>query len=172
MIRYQKKEDSMNLKGFTLVELVVVIAMISVLALTSMVGYDRFIGRAQDAKAEEIITNLQTEIFATTSFSGVEVNVGTELVPELIRVVYNLNEDRIYFYKSQSAPTEEQSIQALEIVLSSLLDDQTWDVNPLSASSLETLSVFYDLDAFLNIDYASTFGGTYVWKPTYTRTTQ
>ena len=31
----------MNLKGFTLVELVVVIAMITVLALTSMVGYDR-----------------------------------------------------------------------------------------------------------------------------------
>jgi prepilin-type N-terminal cleavage/methylation domain-containing protein len=162
----------MNLKGFTLVELVVVIAMISVLALTSMVGYDRFIGRAQDAKAEEVITNLKTEVFATTSFSGQVVNVGTELEPIFIRVVYDLNEDRIYFYKSGSAPTEEQSVNALEILFGSLLDDGIWDVNPLSASSEETLSIFYDLDAFLNIDYLSTFGGSYVWKPTYTRTTQ
>lgn len=162
----------MNLKGFTLVELVVVIAMISVLALTSMVGYDRFIGRAQDAKAEEVVTNLQTEVFATTSFSGLIVNVGTEIAPVLIRVVYDLNEDRLYFYKASSAPSEEESVKALEILFSSLLDASVWDVNPLSASNQETLSIFYDLDSFLNIDYLSTFGGSYVWKPTFTRTTQ
>lgn len=161
----------MKLKGFTLIELVVVIAMISVLALTSMVGYDRFIGRAQDAKAEEVIVNLQTEVFATTSFSGVTVNVGTVAVPVYVKVIYDQNIDRIYFYKAQSAPSEEESVKALEIIFESMLDSNTWDINPLSQTSLESLSIYYDLDTFLTIDYNASFGGQYVWKPTFTRTT-
>ena len=44
----------MNQKGFTLIELVVVMAMIGILAITSMVGYDRFIQRAEEAKAAEV----------------------------------------------------------------------------------------------------------------------
>jgi len=49
----------MNQKGFTLIELVVVMAMIGILAITSMVGYDRFIQRAEEAKAAELIKNIQ-----------------------------------------------------------------------------------------------------------------
>ena len=49
----------MNQKGFTLIELVVVMAMIGILAITSMVGYDRFIQRAEETKAAELIKNIQ-----------------------------------------------------------------------------------------------------------------
>ena len=49
----------MNQKGFTLIELVVVMAMIGILAITSMVGYDRLIQRAEEAKAAELIKNIQ-----------------------------------------------------------------------------------------------------------------
>lgn len=161
----------MNLKGFTLVELVVVMAMISVLALTSMVGYDRFISRAQDAKAEEVVTNLQNEVFASTSFTGVTVNVGTELSPVYVKVVYDVASDQFKFYKQSSAPTEEESVLALEKVFAGIVDSDVWDINPLSSSNEEVLSIYYDLDAFLTIDYLGTFGGQYVWKPTYLRTT-
>ena len=161
----------MNLKGFTLVELVVVMAMISVLALTSMVGYDRFISRARDTKAEEVVLNLQNEVFAETSLSGITVNVGTEVSPVWVKVTYDVSQDAFTFYKASQAPNEEESIKALEAVLGLIVDSDVWDINPLSSSSEEVLSIYYDLDTFLTIDYTATFGGHYVWKPTYIRTT-
>ena len=42
-----------------MIELVVVRAMIGILAITSMVGYDRFIQRSEETKAAEVIKNIQ-----------------------------------------------------------------------------------------------------------------
>lgn len=158
----------MNQKGFTLVELVVVIAMIGILALTSMVGYDRFIARARNSKAEEIVTNIQTELFGTTSVNGYTVNVGDAETPVYITVTYDAIEDRLTFEKEGTAPSETESVDALEIVFQDVLGTTQWSINGQDAS-LEMLDVYYDLDANLSIDYEATFGGQYVWSPSYTR---
>lgn len=158
----------MNQKGFTLVELVVVIAMIGVLALTSMVGYDRFIVRAQNAKAEEVMVNVQTELFGSTSFDGITVNVGTVAEPVYIEVTYDVTQDRLTFEKDGAAPSEQESIDALVEVLEQMLGTTDWIFNG-SDASLEQLTIYYDLDANLVIDYAASFGGSYEWTPNYTR---
>jgi hypothetical protein len=86
-----------------------------------------------------------------------------------VKVVYDKDIDRIFFYKAQSAPSESESVKALEIIFSDMLDANTWLVNPLNNTQLEALFIYYDLDTFLTIDYAASFGGQYVWKPTFTR---
>ena len=51
----------MNQKGFTLIELVVVMAMIGILAITSMVGYDRFIQHQKKLRRQSLLKIFKKE---------------------------------------------------------------------------------------------------------------
>jgi prepilin-type N-terminal cleavage/methylation domain-containing protein len=51
-------------KGFTLIELLVVIAIIAVLATVSVVGYTRFVGKANLSKAQTELAQVRAYIHA------------------------------------------------------------------------------------------------------------
>lgn len=57
-------------KGFTLVEMLVVIGIIAVLMSASMVGYSKFIKTAEDAKTSELISNVTTALSALYQQEG------------------------------------------------------------------------------------------------------
>jgi len=156
----------MNQKGFTLVELVVVMAMIGILAITSMVGYDRFIERAELAKAEEVIKNIQTELYAETAFSGVRVGVLTEsLGSAFITVTYDQKSDTFIFRKDDVAPTHEEVVNALVNVFQRTLDMNSFIYNTSPTSDAEVINFFVDPMDQLMVQYFGSFGGATTWFP-------
>lgn len=51
-------------KGFTLVELLVVIAILAILATVSVVGYSNFTQKAKDSRAQQELTQIHTYLYA------------------------------------------------------------------------------------------------------------
>ena len=68
-------------KGFTLVELLVVIAILAILATVSVVGYTSFINRANDSVAQQELTQIRDYYIASKYIK--EVAVDDNLVREL-----------------------------------------------------------------------------------------
>ncbi|MBR6794867.1 MAG: prepilin-type N-terminal cleavage/methylation domain-containing protein, partial [Clostridia bacterium] len=60
-------KTNMKKKGFTLVELLVVIAIIAILATVSVVGYTAFIDKANESNDRSLVTQLNT---STTQIEG------------------------------------------------------------------------------------------------------
>ena len=58
-------------KGFTLVELLVVIAILAILATVSVVGYTSFINRANESTAQQELVQLRDYAIAVDMTSGV-----------------------------------------------------------------------------------------------------
>ena len=71
-------------KGFTLVELLVVIAILAILATVSVVGYTSFINRAEDSNAQTEAHQVQTTIQSYT-ISGQSYVLGTTVVTKTIQ---------------------------------------------------------------------------------------
>lgn len=71
----------MKTKGFTLVELLVVIAILAILATVSVVGYTSFINRAEDSNAQtelhQVVTYLQNELLIEKSMTVVDYGTTT-----------------------------------------------------------------------------------------------
>ena len=61
-------------KGFTLVELLVVIAILAILATVSVVGYTSFINRANDSVAQQELTQIRDYYIASKYIKEVAVN--------------------------------------------------------------------------------------------------
>ena len=61
-------------KGFTLVELLVVIAILAILATVSIVGYTSFINRANDSTAQQELTQIRDYYVVSKYTGGVVVN--------------------------------------------------------------------------------------------------
>lgn len=57
-------------KGFTLIEMLVVIGMIAVLTAASMVGYTKFVKQAENAKNQELVSNVVTALTAIYQIDG------------------------------------------------------------------------------------------------------
>ena len=78
----------MKTKGFTLVELLVVIAILAILATVSVVGYTSFINSANDSVAQQELTQIRNYMiaqdynddkFSITSDNGLVFVSGTTL---------------------------------------------------------------------------------------------
>lgn len=71
----EKIEMKNTKKGFTLVELLVVIAILAILATVSVVGYTSFIQKANDSNAatelHQVVTYLESELLVDKSFDVV-----------------------------------------------------------------------------------------------------
>lgn len=64
-------------KGFTLVELLVVIAILAILATVSVVGYTSFIGRAEQSNADTEAHQIKTMITSALVIPGDSVQIKT-----------------------------------------------------------------------------------------------
>lgn len=87
----------MKTKGFTLVELLVVIAILAILATVSVVGYTSFINRAEqsnaDTEAHQIETTIESYLIAGESYvvgtTTVTTGEGEEATTSTVNVVVN-----------------------------------------------------------------------------------
>ncbi|MGM9632344.1 MAG: type IV pilin protein [Eubacteriales bacterium] len=77
-------------KGFTLVELLVVIAILAILATVSVVGYTSFITRAEQSNAETEAHQIETTI-ESYLIAGQSYKLGTVGSDEVYLVVKNGN---------------------------------------------------------------------------------
>lgn len=57
-------------KGFTLIEMLVVIGIIAILSGASMVGYAKFVRQAEDSKSTELLSNVVTALTAMYQTDG------------------------------------------------------------------------------------------------------
>ena len=64
-------------KGFTLIELMIVVAIIGILAAIAIPAYQDYIGRAQATEPASILGGLKTPISETYTFSGTGINPAT-----------------------------------------------------------------------------------------------
>lgn len=89
-------------KGFTLVELLVVIAILAILATVSIVGYTSFIGKANQSVDEQAVTQMNVALEAQEAI-GAPKNV-EEAKVVLTEAGFNvdsyvpLNKDNIFYY--------------------------------------------------------------------------
>ena len=96
----------MKTKGFTLVELLVVIAILAILATVSVVGYTSFINRANDSVAMQELTQLRDYAISLDMVQGVgdfdgvvdeaEVNKAIEEVGSSLSATPALSTDKTY----------------------------------------------------------------------------
>ena len=68
-------------KGFTLVELLVVIAILAILASVAVVGYTSFLDKAKDSNAQTEAHQLETAIEAVIMIPGDHYVLGTKSIP-------------------------------------------------------------------------------------------
>ena len=73
------KTQNKKRKGFTLVELLVVIAILAILASVSVVGYVSFTNKAKESNALQEMTQVKTTLLAALA-DGEETNEGTKFV--------------------------------------------------------------------------------------------
>jgi general secretion pathway protein G len=67
---YPRSGGATETKGFTLVELIVVVAILGILVLMAVPSYNKYINRAKNARAISEVRTLRNEISAYTSDNG------------------------------------------------------------------------------------------------------
>lgn len=87
-------------KGFTLVELLVVIAILAILATVSVVGYTAFVDKAEESKAVTELTQVKTLVKAELLLGSVNVTVNTE------KITVGMNANGLTFKKGATDVTD------------------------------------------------------------------
>jgi prepilin-type N-terminal cleavage/methylation domain-containing protein len=153
----------MKLKAFTLVELVVVMAMVGVLAMSSIVGYDHFVGRAKNVKAEEIISNIKMEVYSLTHLREYSVGFeGSEGYTE-VTISYDASKETFTLSKEDTAPTAEETIKALESFFRFILPPSDWVINSAEKTTLNSIQMNLETNEQISFYYVSDFDGNHTW---------
>ena len=82
-------------KGFTLVELLVVIAILAILATVSVVGYTSFINRAHESNAQTEAHQIESAIESYTMAGNYYILNDTQLVDKDMKVYEYTEEDGV-----------------------------------------------------------------------------
>lgn len=111
-------------KGFTLVELIVVIAIVAILSTVSIVGYNVFVDNANRSKAEQEIAQVES-VLRGVAISEKEVKVDFE--GDEFDVLITLENNQIKLEFSEDLNTEDGLQAVVNAILASLQLNQFVD---------------------------------------------
>jgi prepilin-type N-terminal cleavage/methylation domain-containing protein len=156
----------MNKKGFTLIELVVVVAVVAILSAVVIFGFSNFITSAKDAKARETLRNLQMDTILNIGYEQKIVNIDESGLGNFIYLSYDYEKETFSLSKVDSLPDDNITLleaeEAIFVYFSSLLDESKWSISPDDPTELDTIS--FDLNSnTLVIHYESAQGGKASW---------
>lgn len=106
----------MKTKGFTLVELLVVIAILAILATVSVVGYTSFIDNAKDSNAETELNTVKRQIDAEA------MTLGYNFTVDSVAYTLKLSDGGYKFYNGTTEVTGDANVQAAVVALAAHLD--------------------------------------------------
>jgi prepilin-type N-terminal cleavage/methylation domain-containing protein len=159
----KERKSHMNNKGFTLIEMLVVITIIAILSAVLLVGFSGFVSHAKDMRAEQTIREIRLDLFLLTSETPYEAVVDTKTY----LVSYDFDDDTFVVAADGSTPTYALIVSALELLLEDALDLSVFDVNATESTTKERIDLFTVGDTGpIVIEYDATNGGGYDWEPT------
>lgn len=113
---------NMKKKGFTLVELLVVIAILAILATVSVIGYTAFVDKADQSKAVTELTQVKTLVRSELMVGSVTL-AKDNVTGATDDVVLSIDTNGLVIkYKSGSAPTGEVMTAALQALVAKDVD--------------------------------------------------
>ena len=150
-------------KGFTLVELLVVIAILAVLASVSVIGYLGFTTKARNSNAMTELAQVR-EVLRAELIDGNEVSATYES-SNTIKMKYT---DKTYYISDTSITAEGTTAVDLTTGLKALFTDLsdlscTLSVTYGAAETVATESEATGYYALTRIDYSRTNGGSAYW---------
>ncbi len=144
---------NMKKKGFTLVELLVVIAIIAILAAVSVVGYTAFIGRANESNAMTEASQVEEAIKANL-MAGEDYVIGTvqsadTVAVDVTKTTYYVDADDNKIYTSVIKCTAVDNAETADV------NEEAW-----SAAVVAEVTSGADIDAAFaaNEDFATLKG--------------
>lgn len=152
----------MNNKGFTLIEMLVVITIIAILSAVLLVGFSGFVSHAKDTRAEQTIREIKLDLFLMTNESPYEAVVGTETY----LVSYDFDHDTFVVAADGGTPSYAEIVSAIEVLLEDALDLSVFDVNATESTTKERIDLYTVGETGpVVIEYDATNGGGYDWEP-------
>lgn len=121
-----------NKKGFTLVELLVVIAILAILATVSVVGYSQFTTKAKES-------NDMTELHQYTTLIEAQLMDGEEVVT-IDSKKYTIKYDTVKGVYFESTETFTDDVAFVTKVVLALLNDEKGKIDSSLATTIKTLA--------------------------------
>ena len=124
-----------NNKGFTLVELIVVIAIIAILATVAVIGYNKFIDRANQSKVNQELAQaenvLRAEAVETVTVSLDDVFIVKDDVTVHPTLVMSLDGSQIKFTFTDAIPENVQDLLDKLIIKVGLKNEEKVELSTL-----------------------------------------
>ena len=161
----QTKEREINMKqqkGFTLIEMLVVITIIAILSAVLLVGFSGFVAHAKDVRAEQTVREIRHTLFLETSESPYAVTAGEDSYT----VSYDHDSDT-FIVTGETVPDDTEGAAALSALFTVILDSDTFAVNPIGTVDKETIDIYAGASN-VTIEYSARDGGGYLWIPNIT----
>jgi prepilin-type N-terminal cleavage/methylation domain-containing protein len=160
----------MKSKGFTLIELVVVISVIAILSAVAIVGFRNFIGVAKDTKAQEVVRTIKMDLALKIGDQPGKVNITKNGNQQEVRINYDFENDAFTFVLVNASEhfgtliSANEAKTALIKYFELIMDQEKWAINPLEPTPKDVLNVNVDVNGNVTIDYLRSEGGTFKWE--------